>query len=130
MSARDRLSKPLLDQPILIVEDEALIALDLYQTLREAGASLLAATSLREALKMLPYAYVKAAVVDMNLGGTDCSALCIELHRRAIPFLFYTAAPKIEIVRAWPRAPVVLKPEPPGKRMVTLLVGLLANARD
>ena len=53
---------------------------------------------------MLPYAYVKAAVLDMNLGGPDCSALCIELYRRAIPFLFYTAAPKIEIVRVYCRA--------------------------
>jgi CheY-like chemotaxis protein len=123
-------SKHLLGQSILIVEDEALIALDLHQTLGEAGASVLAATSLQEGLEMLTYSEVTAAVLDMNLGGPDCSALCTELHSKSIPFLFYTAHPKAEIVRAWPTAPVVLKPELPEKRIVLLLVGLLAKASD
>ena len=94
---RNRTRKPLLGQSILIVEDEVLIALDLHQTLDEAGASLLAATTLREGLEMLTYAQVTAAVLDMNLGGPDCAALCTELHRQSIPFLFYTAEPKPEI---------------------------------
>jgi len=121
-------SKPLLGQSILIVEDEALIALDLHQTLRASGASVLAATSLDEGLDMLSYAEVTAAVLDMNLGGPDCSTLCTELHSRSIPFLFYTAHAKSEIVRAWPSAPVVLKPELSEKRIVLLLEGLLAKA--
>ena len=120
-----RRSRNLLGQSILIVEDEPLIALDVHETLGEAGASLLAATSLGEALDMLTYAHVTAAVLDMNLGGPDCSAMCIELHRRSIPFLFYTAEPKAEILCAWPSAPVVIKPERPEKRMVQLLERLL-----
>ena len=125
---RSRRNRRLLGQSILIVEDEALIALDLHETLDEAGASLLAATTLGEALDMLTYSHVTAAVLDMNLGGPDCSSMCTELNRRSIPFLFYTAQPKAEIVRAWPNAPVVLKPEPPEKRIVLLLEELLAKA--
>jgi CheY-like chemotaxis protein len=124
---RNNASKPLLGQSILIVEDEALIALDMHQTLRDSGASVLAATSLEEGLDILTYAEVTAAVLDMNLGGPDCSALCTELHSKSIPFLFYTADPKAEILRAWPAAPVVLKPEPPEKRVVQLFTGLLAK---
>lgn len=124
---RNKRSKLLSGQSILIVEDEALIALDLHQTLREAGASVLAATSLEEGLDILTYAEVTAAVLDMSLRGPDCSALCTELNSKSIPFLFYTADPKAEIVRAWPSAPVVLKPEPPETRVVQLLTGLLAK---
>lgn len=123
-----RRSRRLLGQSILIVEDEPLIALDVHETLGEAGASLLAATSLGEALDMLTYAHVTAAVLDMNLGGPDCAAMCTELHRRSIPFLFYTGEPKAEIVVAWPSAPVVIKPERPEKRMVQLLERLLSKA--
>ena len=130
MSTRYNRIKPLLGQSILIVEDEALIALDLHQTLRDTGASVLAATSLEEGLDMLTYAEVTAAVLDMNLGGPDCSAICIELHRRSIPFLFYTAEPKAEILCAWPNAPVVIKPERPEKRMVQLLERLLAKTSN
>jgi CheY-like chemotaxis protein len=125
---RNRRLTPLLGQSILIVEDEPLIALDVHETLGEAGASLLAATTLAEALDMLTYAHVTAAVLDMNLGGPDCAAMCTELHCRSIPFLFYTAEPKPEIVRAWPDAPVVIKPEPPGKRIVQLLEAMLTKA--
>ena len=124
----NRRSRRLLGHSILIVEDEPLIALDVHETLGEAGASLLAATSLAEALDMLTYSHVTAAVVDMNLGGPDCSTMCAELDRRSIPFLFYTGEPKAEILCAWPNAPVVIKPERPEKRMVQLLERLLAKA--
>lgn len=121
--------QPLIGQSILIVEDEALIALDLHQVLREAGASLIAAISLEDALEMLPYAHITAAVLDMNLGGPDCSAVCAALSRRSIPFLFYTAEAKPEIVCKWSDAPVVLKPEPPERRIVELLAGLVSAIR-
>jgi CheY-like chemotaxis protein len=114
---------------ILIVEDEALLALDLHQTLREAGASLLAAISLEDALELLPYAQIDAAVLDINLGGPDCAAVCSALSRRSIPFIFYTAEAKAEIVGAWPNAPVVLKPEPPERRIVDLLAALVSTAK-
>ena len=124
----NRRSRRLLGHSILIVEDEPLIALDVHEILGEAGASLLAATSLGEALDMMTYSHVTAAVLDMNLGGPDCAAMCTELHRRSIPFLFYTGEPKAEILCAWPNAPVVIKPERPEKRMVQLLERLLVKA--
>jgi CheY-like chemotaxis protein len=126
-SGRRRNAGPLSGQSVLIIEDEAIIALDVHSVLREAGASLLAATSHEEALRMLPYAHVTAAVVDMRLGKSDCTAVCLELHRRSIPFLFYTASPRAEILRMWPTVPLVLKPEPPTHRLVCLLLGILRS---
>jgi CheY-like chemotaxis protein len=41
---------PLMDRSVLIVEDEPLIALDLHDALHEAGASILAATNVKDAL--------------------------------------------------------------------------------
>ena len=61
---------------ILIVEDEPLVALDLHAALRAAGASLIAATNAAEALKLIRRNEISAAVVDVNLGGDNCLAVC------------------------------------------------------
>src|SRR5436190_6770640 len=67
---------------ILIVEDEPLIALELHDALRRAGASIVAATTATEALDLIGYAEVSAAVLDIKLGNSDCSALCDALAKR------------------------------------------------
>src|SRR6516225_9381787 len=66
---------PLLGRSVLIVEDEPLIALELHTALHAAGASILAATSIKEAFTLITRAQICAAIVDVNLGGHDCSRL-------------------------------------------------------
>src|SRR5262245_24417421 len=81
---------PLFGRSVLIVEDEPLIALELHGALHKAGASIPAATSIKEALTLIARAPICAAVVDVNLGGHDCSSVCAALTKRATPFMFYT----------------------------------------
>jgi len=106
--ARPRLR--LADTSVLIVEDEALIALDIHAALSASGASIIAATKGAEALELIHRAEISVAVLDINLGDRDCSAACRALSRRRIPFLFYTGHPDAEVLKEWPDAPVLIKP--------------------
>lgn len=74
---------------VLIVEDEPLIALELRAALHDAGASILAAITIKEALELIRYAKICAAIVDVDLGGHDCSSVCTALTKRSIAFMFY-----------------------------------------
>jgi CheY-like chemotaxis protein len=115
---------PLLGRSVLIVEDEPLIALELHDALHEAGASILAATTIEDALELIAYAQICAAIVDVNLGGQDCSSVCHALTKRSIPFIFYTGYSEAPSLSQWPSAPAVGKPAE-GSTMVDKIVQLL-----
>jgi CheY-like chemotaxis protein len=117
---------PLVGRTVLIVEDEPLIALELHNTLHEAGASILSATNIKDALEFIAYAKISAAIVDVNLGGHDCSSVCDALTKRSIPFMFYTGYSSAAPLLAWPRAPAVGKPAE-GSTMVETIVQLLPS---
>jgi CheY-like chemotaxis protein len=95
---------------ILIVEDEALIALEVRAAFSAAGASIISAADSREALRTIGLPALSAAVVDINLGGgDDCSAVCKRLSDMRIPFVFYTGDARADILLKWPDAPVLTK---------------------
>jgi DNA-binding NtrC family response regulator len=96
---------------ILIVEDEPLIALGIHEALSSAGASILSASSVEEATRLIGYAEISGAVVDVRLGSEDASAVCQLLARRCIPFVFYTGQPSSSPIFAkWPNVQVFKKP--------------------
>jgi DNA-binding NtrC family response regulator len=96
---------------ILIVEDEPLIALGVHSALKLAGASILSATTVNEATRLIGYAEISAAIVDVRLGPEDASAVCRLLARRNIPFVFYTGQPRTSPIFAeWPHVQVFGKP--------------------
>ena len=109
---------------ILIVEDEPLIALELHDVLHRAGGSILAATNVKDALVLITYADISAAVLDISLATSDCSALCIALARRSIPFIFYTGCAVDDVLPAWSRVPIILKPAT-GANIVDAVAGLM-----
>ena len=109
---------------MLIVEDEPLIALELHNALHAAGASILAATTIKEALTLITRAQICAAIVDVNLGGHDCSSVCVALSKQSIPFMFYTGYSTAAPLSAWPHAPAVGKPAE-GSTMVDTIAQLL-----
>jgi DNA-binding response OmpR family regulator len=75
---------------ILVVEDEVLIALDIADGLRSAGASVLTARTLCEALRLAEAPGLSAAVLDIALGDGTCTPLCERLRQRNVPFVLYT----------------------------------------
>ena len=53
---------------VLIVEDEALIAMDLEAILQDAGYRVLVANSVPAALEMVSHQETDVAILDINLG--------------------------------------------------------------
>lgn len=111
---------PLLGRSVLIVEDEPLIALELHGALHAAGASIIAATTIKEALHLITYAQICAAIVDVNLGGEDCSRVGAALAGRSIPFMFYTGYSTAPSITAWAQAPAIEKPASTGRIVDTV----------
>jgi len=111
LDSRRSLQSILAGKSILIVEDEPLVALDLHTTLSTVEASLISAASAGEAITLIGYAEVSAAIVDVQLGSEDAAQVCDLLASRQIPFLFYTGRADTTILRAaWPDVPVLKKP--------------------
>jgi DNA-binding response OmpR family regulator len=75
---------------ILVVEDEVLIALDIAEGLRAAGASVVTARTVGEGLRLAEEPHLAAAVLDLALSDGDCSPLCDRLNQRKLPFVLYT----------------------------------------
>jgi DNA-binding response OmpR family regulator len=72
---------------ILIVEDEALIALDLQAEFERSGALVATAFSLGQAMTMLDGQHWAGAVLDFALCDGDCTPLCEWFVDRQIPFI-------------------------------------------
>ncbi|MBV1797069.1 response regulator [Siccirubricoccus sp. G192] len=79
---------------ILVVEDEALVAMMVEDELREAGAKILTAATVGNALRLIEAAMqdggLSAAVLDINLGGEMVTPVADVLARLGVPFLFAT----------------------------------------
>jgi len=90
--SRDRYMRkaPLAGRSILIVEDEPLIALDIAEGFRSAGASVLSAHNLQDGLRLAGHPDLSAAVLDFGLRDGEGTALCARLKDRRIPFVLHT----------------------------------------
>ena len=80
---------------ILIVEDEPLIVMEIAQTLKSAGASVVIAGTLVEGLRLAEQDGLSAAVLDLVLGVYDGAALCARLRERAVPFVIYSGHARV-----------------------------------
>jgi CheY-like chemotaxis protein len=113
---------PLAGQSILVLEDEVVLALELYSTFRDAGASVYVATNADTALRAIGFG-TSAAVLDINLGRNDCSAVCERLSDNGTPFVFFTGEARPDIMLRWPNTPVLTKLASK-QRIIGVLAGL------
>jgi len=104
-------SGPLAGRLILVVEDEPLVALDLRQILRAAGARVVSAGHVEAALFTTEHPELSAAVVDLHLRrGGNGAAVGRRLRQLRVPFVIYTGYPSVLITSQWPDVPVLRKP--------------------
>jgi DNA-binding response OmpR family regulator len=95
---------------ILVVEDEALIGLDIRTALEKAGAHVTATTTVHHALILVEHndSALDAAIMDHALADGDSTELCKRLTARGIPYVSYSGFSPVE--GADPAAPFVAKP--------------------
>lgn len=76
---------------VMIVEDQALIAMDLEASLNESGAVVASVcASAAQALRALESTEIDAAILDFHLAGESSLAVAEALEKRGIPFIFAT----------------------------------------
>ena len=84
---------------VLVVEDEAMIAMLIEDMLTELGCTIVGpASSTRQAFAAIERETCEAAILDVNLNGERTLPVAEELRARKLPFLFATGygAPGIE----------------------------------
>ena len=81
----------LLGRRILVVEDEALIAMMLEDCLRDAGATVLGPVANRQdALAELRHQRPDVVLLDLQLGTESALPLALHLQASGIPFIICT----------------------------------------
>jgi CheY-like chemotaxis protein len=95
----------------LVVEDEPLIAVNLVDTLKQAGAAQVQNVGTRaEALRLLEEQKFDAVLLDANLHGASVEDVAAVLRRRNLPFAFVTGYGRPALPMAFQDAPIVSKP--------------------
>jgi len=97
---------------LLLVEDEALVAIELSRALEDCGWEVVGpAATLKEAFELVAANNsIDAAVLDVNLNGEMVYPLADELETRGVPFLFCSGYETIERADRYRYSPVVRKP--------------------
>lgn len=98
-------------QRILVIEDDAILSLDIEDVLCEAGAEIIGpASTVGRGLELAETLDLTAAIVDLRL-QTESAAPVIELlKKRGIPFVFYSGQVDRTTASRWPNTPVLMKP--------------------
>ena len=96
---------------ILVVEDEALIAMDLQALLEEAGYQVLGpANSSEAALAIIEKDAPDVALLDVNLGRSDAFGVATVLVERKTEVIFLTGHTAHKLPQAHRHLPLVSKP--------------------
>lgn len=96
---------------VLVVEDEAMVAMLVEDTLADIGCEVVGvASDLEEATAMAAALTLDAAVLDVNLNGVRTFPVAETLSARRIPFLFSTGYGATGIPDGLKPAPVLTKP--------------------
>ena len=101
------------DEPrrVLIVEDEALIAMYVEDVISKFGYSVVGVVSnLEEALAFIESNTLDAVVLDINLRGKLVFPLADTLMRRGIPFIFASSYGERGVPARYRVGPIVQKP--------------------
>ena len=97
---------------VLIVEDQALIALDIEEMIRKLGArEIRLSPNVDDAQKAIERFGADIAVLDFNLGAETSEAIADQLISEGIPFVFSTGyGDSLMIPERFRQVPVVRKP--------------------
>lgn len=115
---------------ILIVEDEAIIGLDIADAVEQAGGEPVGpAATIAEALQLLDEGNVKAAICDVNLPDGDIGPVLEELVKGGLPVIMHTGQPLPEHLQARFSDVLVFRKPTPADRLADAIESEIASAR-
>jgi len=107
---------------VLVVEDDALLALDIARQLADAGLEVVGpATSVLKALGLIGKVGCDVAVLDVNLGKETAEPVAHELRARGTPFVVLSGYSSEQHPPGFHGAPVLAKPARPDALITMLL---------
>lgn len=109
---------------ILVVEDQALIALDIAEGFKQAGADVATAATVKEALVLVERDGLCAAVLDHVLIDGNSTRLRQRLKERDVPFVVYSGFAELEDLDG--DVPVITKPSAPDV-LISTVASLLSR---
>jgi DNA-binding response OmpR family regulator len=99
---------------VLVVEDDALLGLDIAQQLTGAGFDVVGpATSVVKAIRLMDEKGCDVAVLDVNLGRETAEPVALALRARRTPFVVLSGYSGEQHPPGFQGAPVLLKPARP-----------------
>jgi DNA-binding response OmpR family regulator len=99
---------------VLVVEDEALLALEISEYLTDVGFEVVGpAASVARALKLITYPGCDIAILDVNLGSEHSEPIALALKARSIPFVVVSGNSLEHLPSGFSGAPLVSKPVSP-----------------
>lgn len=117
----------LIGRRLLVVEDEAMVAMMLEEMLTELGCVVVdMASSVARGLVLVDsiQSDLDAAVLDINLGGEKVYPLAEKLAHRGVPFIFSTGYAPSSIIPAFQAIPTLTKPYGSSALEASLLAAL------
>jgi DNA-binding response OmpR family regulator len=115
---------------ILVVDDEPLIALGVMDALSDAGADVVTAHDLNAALAAAVKGGVSAAILDVQIGSSDCAPICAALRSQQVPFMFFTGSDNHDLLREWATVPTLAKPTGEAELVANVAALLAANGAE
>ena len=114
---------------ILVVEDEALIAIEMKETLTALGFAVVGPVStIAQAMAALREAAFDGAILDLNLGGQLTYPVAERLAALRIPFIFVTGYRSDAIDGAYADVAVLEKPIDARRLGLLLVDGMAGDA--
>ena len=99
------------DLRVLVVEDEALVALQIEDMLTELGCAVIGpASRVGQALELLDGEPVEVAVLDLNIAGELVYPVADELRSRGLPYIFVTGYGTSGLSEPYRSRPILEKP--------------------
>jgi CheY-like chemotaxis protein len=95
---------------VLVVEDEAIVAMLLEDMLADLGHEAVVATKIDQATAMARKEQVDFAILDVNLDGQQSYSVADILRTRGIPFVFATGYGHAGLGPEWRHVPALQKP--------------------
>lgn len=117
------------DKPVLIVEDNAFLAVDLSEAIEELDGRVVGPTDrIAEALDLLDSEEIAAAIVNGHLADLDVFLLTSRLTQLGVPFVIQAESELPETIGfLHPEVPVLRKPIHPHTVLACLLNEMRKN---